>query len=143
MSISTSSEELYQEIAQLDAIVFEAYNTCDFVAFKEYFVEDLEFYHDRSGLVSSRKVMLEALKASLCDNDGVRIRRELIKDSLRVYPLKNFGAIQVGEHYYYKSTEGQQEQLFEVAKFTHIWKKEGNRWKIMRVMSYDHQPAEH
>lgn len=142
MPNSSSPEGLYQKIAKLDTIVFEAYNTCNLSAFKDYFVEDLEFYHDKSGMISSRKIMLDALQAMLCDNNGVRIRRELIKDSLKVYPVENFGAIQVGEHYYYKSYNGQPEELAEVAKFTHIWKNDENEWKITRVLSYDHQPIE-
>jgi hypothetical protein len=141
MPNSTSSESLYQTIAQLDAIVFEAYNTCNLSAFKDYFVEDLEFYHDKSGMISSRKNMLESLEVILCGDHNVRTRRELIKDSMKVYPLENFGAIQVGEHQYYKSFAGQPEELVEVAKFTHIWRNDGLQWKITRVLSYDHQPA--
>lgn len=142
MPNSIPSERLYQIIFQLDATVFEAYNTCNISDFKNYFVEDLEFYHDKSGMISSRKTMIEALEAMLCGNHGVRTRRELIKESLKVYPIENFGAIQVGEHHYYKSFNGQPEELVEVAKFTHIWKNEEKEWKITRVLSYDHQPIE-
>ena len=108
--------------------------------FKNYFVEDLEFYHDKTGMISSRKSMLEALEVMLCGNSKVKTRRELIEDSLMVYPLDNFGAIQVGEHQYYRSFDGQPEELVEVAKFTHVWKNDETGWKISRVLSYDHQP---
>lgn len=141
MPNSTSSESLYQTIAELDAIVFGAYNACNLSEFKNYFVEDLEFYHDKSGLISSRKTMLELLSLMLCSDDRVKIRRRLIEDSLEVYPIDNFGAIQVGQHQYFRSVDGQPEQLVEVAKFTHIWRNDEKGWKITRVMSYDHQPA--
>lgn len=141
MPNSTSSENLYQTIAELDSIVFEAYNSCNLSDFANYFVEDLEFYHDKSGMISSRKTMLEALNLMLCDDEKVRTRRELIKGSLKVYPIDNFGAIQIGEHQYFKSFDGQPEQLVEVAKFTHIWRNDKMGWRITRVMSYDHQPA--
>ena len=141
MPNSTSSESLYQIIAGLDANVFEAYNACNLSEFKNYFVDDLEFYHDKSGLICSRQTMLDALSLMLCGDDKVRTRRELIKDSLQIYPIDNFGAIQVGEHQYFKSFNGQPEQLVEVAKFTHIWRNDDTGWKITRVMSYDHQPA--
>ncbi|HLT07046.1 MAG TPA: nuclear transport factor 2 family protein [Cyclobacteriaceae bacterium] len=141
MPNSTASEDLYEIISDLDSVVFKAYNTCNLADFGNYFVDDLEFYHDKSGMISSRKTMLEALEVVLCGDKNVRTRRVLIKDSLQVYPLHNFGAIQMGEHQYYKSFNGQPEELVEVAKFTHIWKHEGNDWKITRVLSYDHQPV--
>lgn len=140
MTDSTSPESLFQIIAELDTIVFKAYNSCNLMDFKNYFVEDLEFYHDKTGMISSRKSMLEALEVMLCGNSKVKTRRELIVDSLMVYPLDNFGAIQVGEHQYYKSFDGQPEELVEVAKFTHVWKNDETGWKISRVLSYDHQP---
>lgn len=140
MSNSASSEALFQKIVNLDNLAFEAYNSCNLSEFKNYFVEDLEFYHDKSGLICSRSVMIQALEAILC-NSGVKIRRELIRSSLRVYPIDNYGAIQVGEHYYYQSNKGQPEKLFEAAKFTHIWKNEGDQWRISRVLSYDHHPV--
>lgn len=102
-------------------------------------MEDLEFYHDKSGLIRSRNTMIENLKAILCSDSTVKTRRELIMESLKVYPLDNYGAIQIGEHYYYQSQQGQPEKKVEIAKFTHIWKKEKEDWKISRVMSYDHQ----
>lgn len=139
MPDSTSTEKLFQQIAYLDKKVFEAYNSCNLSLFKDYFVEDLEFYHDKSGLVLSRKKMVEALEAALCGNPNIKTRRELIPDSLEVYPLMNFGAIEIGSHYYYQSIDGLPEVLVEVAKFTHIWHKMDDTWKICRVMSYDHR----
>ena len=141
MPDSTSSESLYQIIAALDTTVFEAYNSCNLSDFKNYFVEDLEFYHDKTGMISSRKTMLEALEVMLCGDAKVRTRRELIRESLQVYPLDNFGAVQVGEHQYYQSVNDEPEELVEVAKFTHIWRNDKTEWKITRVLSYDHQPA--
>lgn len=140
MLTSPITEKLYQEIANLDSIVFEAYNSCNPSAFKEFFVEDLEFYHDKSGLVLGRKKMLEALENTIWSNKNIKMRRELIPESLEVYPLVNFGAIQMGQHYYYQSINGLPENRVEVAKFTHIWHHQENNWKICRVLSYDHQP---
>ena len=142
MLTSTLTEKLYQEIASLDRIVFDAYNSCNRSVFKEYFVEDLEFFHDKSGLILGRKNMLEALETTLWSSKNMRMRRELIPESLEVYPLLNFGAIQIGKHYYYQSIDGLPEILVEVAKFTHVWQQKDNKWRICRVMSYDHQPYE-
>jgi hypothetical protein len=140
MPTSVSSEKLYREIADLDHLVFEAYNSCNLTAFKTFFVEDLEFYHDKSGLILTRKKMIEILEATLCANSEIKTRRELIAESLEVYPLQNFGAIEIGAHYYYQSSPGQTEKRVEMAKFTHIWQYRDNKWQITRVLSYDHQP---
>jgi len=133
-------DQLYREIADLDDAVFEAYNTCNLREFSNYFVDDLEFYHDKTGLNLTKKTLLTAMEAALCGNPDIRTRRELIPESLEVYPLDNFGAIQIGRHYYYRSIHGGPETRYEIARFTHIWQKKDGKWKIYRVMSYDHQP---
>lgn len=64
------------------------------------------------------------------------MRRELVKSSLEVYPIKNYGAIEVGVHIFYHIENGRQIQ--GKFKFTHVWKNENGEWKISRVISYGH-----
>lgn len=66
------------------------------------------------------------------------MRRELSKSSLEVYPIKDFGAIEIGTHNFYQTDKEQPERLVAQPKFMHIWKKEGDVWKIVKVVSYDH-----
>jgi hypothetical protein len=70
----------------------------------------------------------------------LRVKRELVAGSVSVYPLNNYGAIQMGEHRFYVVSNGK-ENLAEVAKFVHLWKKENGAWKLARVLSFDHKPA--
>jgi len=63
-----------------------------------------------------------------------------VPGSLKVYPLNNYGAVEVGVHRFFKLTPGKPEQLVEVSQFTHVWKKEEESgWKLSRVLSYDHR----
>lgn len=43
-------QALYQEIAHMDSIFFEAFNNRDLEKIKTMFSRDLEFYHDTGGL---------------------------------------------------------------------------------------------
>lgn len=67
---------------------------------------------------------------------------EKVEGSLEVYPVNNYGAVEVGVHRFYKKTEGQPDKLVEIAKFTQVWKKDPSGWKLARVLSYDHKLAE-
>ena len=58
---------------------------------------------------------------------------------LKVYPLNNYGAIEIGVHRFYQLLPGKPEKLVEVSQFTHVWKKEEGGWKLSRVLSYDHR----
>ena len=135
-------QELYDEIASLDSSFFEAYNTCNLAKIETFFTEDLEFYHDKSGLTTTRKSAMEIMKNSLCGDPGNRVRRELVKGSLQVYPMNNYGALAIGEHRFYLTQKGQKEKLDGIAKFANLWQKKDGQWRMSRVLSYDHKPAQ-
>jgi hypothetical protein len=142
-----ASQVLFAELAYQDSVFFDAvFNTCNFEKVGEFITDDFEFYHDKWGLIAtSRTEFVESIK-NLCERQkqGIdyRARREIVKSSVAVYPLNNYGAIQMGVHRFYRKTEDKAEQLTEVAQFTHVWKKNNGEWKISRVLSYDHKPAE-
>ena len=46
------TDSLYQEIARLDSIAFDAFNRRDIETFKNLFAEGPEFYHDKGGLTN-------------------------------------------------------------------------------------------
>jgi hypothetical protein len=103
---------------------------------KTLFSEDLEFYHDLGG-VTNYTQNLEAFKKTF--EGERRVRRELIPGSLEVYPIKDYGAVQVGMHRFYGTEKGQKEQLGSEAKFVHVWHKKNGAWKLTRILSYAHQ----
>ena len=126
-------DSLFNKIAHLDSVLFNAFNGRDIETFKKLFTTDLEFYHDKGGL-TGYEYTIQSLKNTAARNDG--LKRELVLGSLEVYPIKDYGAIQIGAHRFCHLENGKQD--CGTFKFVHIWKKFGNDWKITRVVSYDH-----
>ena len=124
------SQQLHDQIVQLDSMFFHAYNTCDIITQSNFYSDSIEFYHDKSGLSTSKKELLEATKNNICG----KVSRELVRGSIEVYPLKGFGAVEIGLHRFRNSTE-KQDTPSEPGKFIIIWKQNGNNWKITRVVS--------
>jgi hypothetical protein len=121
----------------MDSIVFANVYTCNTAKNETFFTDDIEFYHDKGGLTRSRKTLVEELRNNFCGEGKTRLRRELIKGSMHVFPINNYGAVQMGDHRFYV-TENGKEVLSGVAKFIHVWKYENGVWRISRVFSYDH-----
>jgi ketosteroid isomerase-like protein len=117
----------------MDATIFDAFNTHDASRVMSLFTDDVEFYHDKDG-VSNYQQTAQAFKklfASVPD-----IRRELVLGTLEVYPINDYGAIEVGVHRF-THTENDNEETGSF-KFVHIWRKTGDSWRISRAISYGH-----
>ncbi|MGP1990414.1 nuclear transport factor 2 family protein [Zobellia laminariae] len=126
---SATEEQLKETITKLDADYFEAYNTCDLEKQSEMYSEDLEFYHDKGGLMTSKLDLLESLKKNICG----KVTRELVEGSIEVYPINGFGAVEIGLHKFHNNQEP--DAISEPGKFIIIWKKTDSNWKITRVIS--------
>jgi hypothetical protein len=138
------TQELYNEIAAKDRILFASvFDTCDTATLATLVTDDFEMYHDKGGLTATSGAQFVSAVAGVCarqtTGEDYRARRELVPGSMKVYPLDNYGAIQVGEHRFYQLLPGKPEKLVEIALFTHVWKKDARGWKLSRVMSYDHK----
>jgi hypothetical protein len=59
-----------------------------------------------------------------------------------MYPINNYGAIEVGTHRFYAIKKGQTDRETETGQFTLVWKEEDGQWRLARALSYDHQLAE-
>ncbi|HEV7781081.1 MAG TPA: nuclear transport factor 2 family protein [Chitinophagaceae bacterium] len=127
------SAELYDTIAHMDSVLFNAFNSKDVEILKTLFTSDLEFYHDTGGLTDYTQNML-AFENTAAQNPD--LKRELIPGSMEVYPVKDFGAMQIGSHRFCHTENGKPD--CGVFKFVHIWKKTNKGWKICRVVSYGH-----
>lgn len=136
-----SSDELYSKISEMDSLFFLALNSCDLEKYKSFLTEDFENYHDKAGLTKSLTSEMSDMKI-FCGEQRKRqpLRRELIKGTLKVYPVNNYGAIETCEHVFYLQINNGTEKPVAQAKFTCVWKLENNKWKISRNLSYDHQP---
>lgn len=131
--VASTSQVLYNEIATMDTQLFEAFNAKDMSKFKPMFTEDLEWYQDNGGLLSHDTVFANFEKMFKNEN---KLTRMLVKGSLEVYPIKDFGAIEVAQHQFRHMENGKEE--VGTFKFVAIWKKIGNQWKVSRMISYDH-----
>lgn len=136
------SGELYERVAALDAALFDAYNRCDIDKVGTFFSEDLEFYHEKGGLTLTRDATLALMRKNLCPGDGYRLRRELVQGSVEVRPIKDYGAVQTGEHRFYLTQKGRKEALDGVGKFVMLWRRSGDEWKVTRVVSYGFRAPE-
>ena len=94
-----------------------------------------EFYHEKHGLISTRKTVMQMITKHLCGGSN-KVRREIVEGSLRVYAIKDFGALEIGEHRFYLTQKGQQEKLDGIGKFANLWQKRDGKWRMSRVFSY-------
>jgi len=128
--------ELTSAITALDKQLFDAYNNCDLDKLGSMVVDDLEFYHDKTGLMVGKQPFLVAIKSNICG----KVTRQLVKGSLEVYPLKAYGAVEIGVHRFYHPG-AQDHDVVGEAKFVHLWQYKDGAWKVSRVISYDHELA--
>jgi len=125
-------QALYDTIVYLDSLFFHAYNTCDvnLSTYSDFYADDLEFYHDQGGFSNSKTETVESTKRNVCG----KVTRDLVKGSIEVYPIKNFGAIEMGLHSFKNNTQ-EEGTPSEPGKFVIIWQHKNNEWKISRVVS--------
>jgi hypothetical protein len=131
-----TSGPLFDTVSALDTGAFESFNTCaipgQLQKHVDYFAVDVEFYHDTGGVTWNRREMLANTEKHVCGN----FRRELVPGSLRVYLIKDFGAIAQGAHKFCQFRSGACEGT---AEFLIVLRKEGDQWSITRVLSYGHR----
>ena len=123
------SKELYNKIVHMDSVLFNAYNNCDMETQGKIFSDNLEFYHDKGGLSTSKKDVLDAIKKNICG----KVTRVLVPGSIEVYPIANFGAVEIGLHRFINHQEGNSESKPD--KFICVWQQKGETWQVTRVIS--------
>lgn len=135
----SSANALFDTVAALDTAVFDAFNHCSDPAqlqrHASYFAPDVEFYHDTGGVTWTRKAMLANTANNVCGH----FRRELVPGTLKVYPIRDFGAIEQGVHRFCQLKTNACEGM---ADFVIVWRHEGGTWQITRALSYGHRPNE-
>jgi ketosteroid isomerase-like protein len=125
-------DPLFKTIQSLDTKLFDAYNRCDLNTLGAMVSDDLEFYHDQRGLSVGKEPFLAAIKQNICG----KVERALLPATLEVYPLKGYGAVEVGIHRFHHP--GRPEDGMGDAKFVTLWENKDGEWKVTRVISYNH-----
>src|SRR6202045_864486 len=124
-------ETLFKTIQSLDTQLFDVYNHCDLTTLGAMGSDDLEFYHDQTGLSVGKGPFLAAIKQNICG----KVERTLLPDTLEVYPLKGYGAVEIGVHRFHRPENS--ENVGD-AKFVMLWQNKDGVWKVTRVISYNH-----
>jgi hypothetical protein len=126
------NQDLYNTISKLDSVFFEAYNTCNLNLGKygSFFSDNIEFYHDQGGLMTSKQDIISATQKNVCG----KVTRELVKGSIEVYPIKDFGAIEIGLHKFHNNQDPIGTPS-KVGRFLIVWENKNDEWKIRRVVS--------
>lgn len=125
---SAQNSPLYDSIERMDSIWEDSYNHCKLDVQEKIISDDLEFYHDLGGLLTSKTKLIDALKNNICG----KVHRELKKGSLEVYPIAGYGAVEMGLHRFHNLVEN---STSGYAKFVHIWQYNNGEWRLTRVIS--------
>ena len=122
-------KKVYDIIVAKDKEYFDAYNTCDMKKQASLYSEDIEFFHDKGGLSTSKQEILTSIEKNICG----KVTRTLIDGSIEVYPIKDYGAIEIGYHKFYNNQEPNAKS--KPSKFIMVWKNEGEKWLVSKVIS--------
>lgn len=130
------SGELFEALAEMDRILFEAsFETCDAAKVNAIFAEDVEFYHDKTGLAVGEQVRENTRRLTAACPGKRGIKRTLVPGSLRVFPIHGYGAAQTGTHRF----DERGAKTSTLARFVNLWRFQEGRWRLARVLSLDHQ----
>lgn len=121
--------DLQKTIEQQDSIFFNAYNNCNMELQAAYFSDSIEFFHDRTGLETSKANILASTKKYICG----KVTRKLVPGSIEVSPLPGYGAVELGMHQF--SNNQEPNSISKPSKFVIVWKQEADKWKITKVIS--------
>jgi hypothetical protein len=128
-------DQLFANVAALDKQIFDAYNSCDIPTMSKLVADDLEFYHDKTGLSVGKATFLDAIKNNICG----KVHRELTPGTLEVHPLAHYGAVEIGMHRF--THPNQPSEGVGQAKFITVWRYRDGAWQMTRAISYDHEAA--
>jgi hypothetical protein len=135
LTLCAQSDPLFKTVQDLDSKLFDSYNHCDLATLGAMVADDLESYHDKTGLSVGKDPFIAASKQNICG----KVERSLVPGSLEVYPLNGYGAVEIGVHRF--SHPGDPEDGVGEAKFVTVWQNKNASWKVTRAISYDHEPV--
>ncbi len=124
------SKGLYDTIVKMDSLYFDTYNNCNLEKMSTLMSDNIEFYHDKGGLSTSKNEILDGIKKNICG----KVTRELAKGSIEVYPIHDYGAVEIGYHQFHNNTEPPGTPSKD-SKFIVIWQRKDSAWKMTRVIS--------
>ena len=134
-AIAADTPDLTSTVTALDSKLFAAYNTCDLNTLGAMVADDLEFYHDKNGLMTGQAAFVDSISKYICG----KVKRALVPGTLEVHPLKGYGAVEIGTHTFCQTDgKGNCTSPAGPARFVMLWQQTGDTWKLTRVISFDH-----
>lgn len=140
---ASTPASLTSEIAQRSEVLFDAvFARCapDIVA--ATVTDDFEFHHDQWGpIAESRTAFVDKMRGSCrrrASGEDPATRRELVDGTQIVFPAGDNGAIETGVHRFHEIAADGKETLVGIARYTHVWRREGGVWRVARILSYEH-----
>lgn len=128
-------QQLYNTIAHMDSVMFNAFNSRNLEVMNTLFTPDVEFYNDGKG-VTGYEATMAGFKGIFENKQAADLRRDLLKETLEVYPMPGFGAIEMGTHKFTHTENGK--EIVGLMKFVHVWQYKDGQWKVTRVVSVGH-----
>jgi hypothetical protein len=129
----TDPAQLRELMIGLDRAMFDAYNAHDVAGLMALFAPNLEFFHDTGGLAGYEAAQGGFTQVFANNPD---IRRDLVPGTLQVYPIKDYGAMEIGAHRFCHTENGKPD--CGTFQFLQVWQYTGGRWQVSRVVSYGH-----
>jgi hypothetical protein len=128
-----TSGPLFNEIARVDSLQFGAFNARSLDQLMNYFDSSLELYQDNTGVRNFDQT--KQAFGGLFKMNYV-LTRKLIPGTMEVYPIKDYGAIETGQHTFSHVENGQLQSF--TYKFMQIWQKKDGVWRVTREITYGH-----
>lgn len=141
MAFAAVAADDEQAVRAADARYWQAYNACDLPTMGELLTDDVEFYHDKTGLTASKSAVLASLRKGPCGDPASHLRREAVDAGIRFHPLAGGFALLSGTHRFHLRQDGGPERLDGQAEFTNLWQSVDGRWRMRRILSYAHGPV--
>jgi hypothetical protein len=130
-----TSSAVRREILAQDARISDGYNHCRIQTLKALFANNAELYFADRGVARQLFRYTDTLRRTFCG----KYRREAPAADQRIYPLPDYGAIQVGTQSFCavdsQPCRGQRMQ------FTAIWRQRDGVWQITRFVRYGYAPT--
>jgi CubicO group peptidase (beta-lactamase class C family) len=122
-------------LARMDSLLFDAaFVVCDTARVFAMLTPDIEFYHDQTGAKRGADVRADFARLAAACPRGQGITRVLTPGSLQHFPIKDFGAMQTGEHRFVNANG----EAPVAARFVHLWTNRDGAWRVSRIYSVDH-----
>lgn len=136
---------LERQLVARDQALFDLQysRACDVAAMRDFVTDDMEFYHDQEGFAVDSGDQWASDYGRLCaarSARGEQTRRELVRTSMLVSRIPNYGAVMTGEHRFFRRAANGREVLTATARFSKLWRLGSDGlWRLARSFSIDHR----